>query len=121
MAKQIPLTGKESDFSGIVLKAAAQGDLKAVKSLVKENPAWVQQVGPHGRTMLWEAAYQGHMAVVEYLMGCGAELDQPGCYYTPMLAEVNPRTAAVLMTHTPVAQALGKRGGSVDFHDMLPW
>ena len=117
MAKQISLTGKESDFSGIVLKVAARGDLKGVKSLVKKNPAWVQQVGPHGRTMLWEAAYQGHLAVVEYLMNCEAELDQPACYYTPMLAEVNPRTAAVLMTHTLVAQALEKRGGSVDFHD----
>ncbi|MGO9112986.1 MAG: ankyrin repeat domain-containing protein [Thermoguttaceae bacterium] len=67
--------------------------------------------------MLWEAAYQGHLAVVEFLVACGAELNQPGCYYTPMLAEVNPRTAALLRAHTPVAKALEKRGASVDFHD----
>ncbi len=117
MTKEIRLTGKSSDFAGIVLKAAVRGDLKGVKSLLKRNPAWVQQVGPHGRTMLWEAAYQGHLAVVEFLMSCGAEMNQPACYYTPMLAEVNPRTAALLRAHTPVAVALEKRGASVDFHD----
>ena len=36
-------------------------------------------------------------------MSCGAEMNQPACYYTPMLAEVNPRTAALLRAHTPVA------------------
>ncbi|MGA2259763.1 MAG: ankyrin repeat domain-containing protein [Thermoguttaceae bacterium] len=117
MGKEIHLTGKASNFSGVVLKAAARGDLKGVTSLVKRNPAWVQQVGPHGRIMLWEAAYQGHLAVVEFLLDCGAELDQPACYYTPMLAEVNPRTAALLRVHTLVAQALEKRGAGVGFHD----
>jgi ankyrin repeat protein len=67
--------------------------------------------------MMWEAAYKGRLPVVEFLAWCGAELDVPGCYYSPMLAEVNPRTAAALMGHTPVAQALEKRGAGVDFHD----
>lgn len=117
MTKPVPLTGKQSDFSGIVLKTAARGDLDSVRWLVARNPEWVQQVGPHGRTMLWEAAYAGHLPVVEYLIGCGAELDQPGCYYTPMLAEVAPRTAALLKAHPLVACALEEHGARRDFHD----
>ena len=60
--------------------------------------------------MLWETAYKGRLPVVEYWMECGTELDQPGCYYTPMLAEVAPKTAALLKAQFFVAQALEERG-----------
>jgi ankyrin repeat protein len=99
------------------LKAAARGDLAGVRRLVGRNKAWVRQLGPHGRTMLWEAAYAGRLAVVEYLAERGADLGQPGCYYTPMLAEVSPRTAAMLKKHKSVVLALKRRGAKVDFHD----
>ena len=121
MAARTRLTGKHSDFTAIVLTAAARGDLQDVKSLVHANPAWVQRVGSHGRTMLWEAAYKGHHAVVEYLIGCGADLNRPGCYYTPMLSELSPRSAAILKKHTPVANLLEKSGAWWTFTMPVTW
>ena len=89
-----PLTGKVSDFSGIVLKAAARGDAVAVRHYLETNPAWLNQEGPHGRTLLWEAAYKGRTELVEELIGLGAKVHTLGSYYTPLLVELTPLAAA---------------------------
>ncbi len=59
MAKIKSLTGKFGDFSGIILKAAASGNLEAVSHYLHVKPDWLNQAGPHGRTLRWEAAHKG--------------------------------------------------------------
>ena len=80
MAGIKPLTGKFGDFSGIVLKAAARGDKTALQHYLKKNPQWLNQQGPHGRTLLWEAAYKGRTELVEYLIKRGANIHTIGSY-----------------------------------------
>ena len=43
--------------------------------VLAERPDWLLRVGSHGRTMLWEAAYRGWLAMVEWLLDRGAEVD----------------------------------------------
>ena len=74
MARIKPLTGKFGDFSGIVLKAAASGNLEAVLHYLEVNPDWLNQEGPHGRTLLWEAVYKGRTEVVKELLTRGADV-----------------------------------------------
>ena len=95
MPKKIkPLNGKFSDFSGIVLKAAANGHLDAVKHYLSINPNWLNEAGPHGRTLLWEAAYKGRTEVVHWLIIQGADVNAIGSYYTPMHVELSALAAA---------------------------
>ena len=67
------LTGKISGFLKIGVAAAGRGDLETVLAVLTERPDWLLRVGSHGRTMLWEAAYRGRLAMVEMLArpGCG--------------------------------------------------
>ena len=94
MAKIKPLTGNAGDFSGIVLKAAARGDAVAVRHYLKKNPAWLNREGPHGRTLLWEAAYKGRTSLVSELIRLGADVNPLGSYYTPMLVELSALAVA---------------------------
>ena len=50
MGKIKRLTGKASDFSGIVLKAAARGDLVSVKKTLPEEKPGVAESGRPTRT-----------------------------------------------------------------------
>lgn len=111
-----PLTGKFSDFSGIVLKAAAAGKLDAIKHYLKINPDWLNQVGPHGRTLLWEAAYKGRAEVVAWLIKAGADVSPIGSYYTPMHVELSAVAAARHAGHEKVVTILEKHGAKDDFY-----
>ena len=110
-----PLTGNFGDFSGIVLKAAANGKLTAVKHYLKINPDWLNQIGPHGRTLLWEAAYKGRTAVVKWLIGQGADIHAIGSYYTPMCVELSALAAARYAGRDQVAELLLENGARDDF------
>ena len=90
----IQLTGNQSDFLKIVASAAGRGDLEIVRQLVDDNPAWIHTVGSHGRTMLWEAAYRGKLAVVQFLFERGADINLPGCYHIEHRLEITPYCAA---------------------------
>ena len=85
---KIQLPGKASDFLKIGV-AAASGDVEAVRAILRERPEWLTRIGPHGRTMLWEAAHRGKLGVVEYLVERGAAIDACGTHYTPYLVEVS--------------------------------
>ncbi len=111
-----PLTGKMGDFSGIVLKAAARGDLKAVKHYLKHEPAWLNQEGPHGRTMLWEAAYKGRTELVAELIAMGADVNPVGGYYTPMLVELSALAVARNAQHDALCELLIKHGAVDDLY-----
>ena len=60
--------GIASDFLKIGVAAAARGDVEAVRAIIGERPGWLSRVGPHGRTMLWEASHRGRLGMVEYLV-----------------------------------------------------
>ncbi len=70
---KINFPGKASDFLNIGVAAAARGDMEAVRAILEERPGWLTRVGPHGRTMLWEASHRGRLDVVEYLLEGGAD------------------------------------------------
>lgn len=108
------LTGKASDFLKIGVATAGRGDLNGVKEVLALKPQWLFRIGSHGRTMLWEAAYKGKTAVVDYLIGAGADLNAHGCHFTPLLVEISPRTAAVYKKHTETAKILRKHGAPTD-------
>lgn len=111
-----PLTGKISDFSGIVLKAAARGDIPAVKHYLKINRDWLNTEGPHGRTMLWEAAYKGRTQLVRELIKRGAKVDPIGGYYTPMLVELSPLAVAQAAGRTELVELLEHHGAQDDIY-----
>ena len=108
------LTGKSSDFLKIGVAAAGRGDLDTVSAVLAEKPEWLGRIGSHGRTMLWEAAYRGRRAMVDYLADRGADIDARGCHFTPLLVEVSPYCAARVKKHDAVAQGLLARGAVVD-------
>ena len=66
----LKLTGK-NDLLYVVLPAAARGNLAGIRKLLKRDPSWIYAIGPHGRTMLWEAAYKARMETVEFLLEHG--------------------------------------------------
>ena len=108
------LTGKASDFLKIGVAAAGRGDMSTVRTVLAERPRWLRRVGSHGRTMLWEAAYRGRLAVVEYLADLGADIEACGCHFTPLLVDVSPYCAARFKKHHAVADFLSSRGAAVD-------
>ena len=110
------LTGKTSDFLKIGVAAAGRGDLATVRAVLAEQPAWCRRVGSHGRTMLWEAAYRGRLAVVRHLLDAGADSNARGCHFTPLLVEISPYCAARFKRHEAVAELLLRHGASEDFH-----
>ena len=116
MAKIKPLRGKHSDFSGIVLKAAASGNAPAVRQYLKVNPEWLNQEGPHGRTLLWEATYKGRTELVQELIELGAEVSPLGSYYTPMLVELTPLAVARQAGRTELAELLEANGATDDLY-----
>ena len=116
MSKAPLLTGKSSDFLKIAVGAAGRGDLDTVKAVLAEKPDWLQRLGSHGRTMLWEAAYRGRGAMVEHLADRGADIDARGCHFTPLLVEVSPQCAARVKKHDAVADRLLARGARHDIY-----
>lgn len=114
--KPKPLTGKAGDFSGIVLKAAARGDETAVRFYLKHNSAWLNHEGPHGRTLLWEAAYKGRTSLVAKLIEWGADVSPLGSYYTPMLVELTPLAVAREAGRTELVELLIRHGAEDDLY-----
>ncbi len=110
------LTGKVSDHLKIGVAAAGRGDLEAVTWLLEREPEWLTRIGSHGRTMLWEAAYRGKLAVVRYLADAGADIDALGCHNTPLRVEVSPYCAARVKRHRDVAEHLLGIGAVYDIH-----
>ena len=83
---KIRFPGKASDFLKIGVAAAARGEVEAVRAILEGRPGWLGRVGPHGRTMLWEASHRGKLGMVKYLVERGADVDACGTHYTPYIA-----------------------------------
>ena len=112
----VQLTGNQSDFLKIVVAAAGRGDLETVRQLVDDNPAWIHTVGSHGRTMLWEAAYRGRLAMVQFLLERGADINLPGCYHIQHRIEITPYCVARYEGRDLVADYLLQHGATLDIH-----
>ena len=110
------LPGKASDFLKVAVAAAGRGDLQTVQAVLAQKPAWISRVGSHGRTMLWEAAYRGRLAMVDYLLDQGADIHACGCHFTPLLVEISPYCAARYKRHHAVADLLLTRGATTDIY-----
>jgi len=110
------LTGKQSDFLKIVVAAAGRGDLQAVQALVDADPRWLQTVGSHGRTMLWEAAYRGKLAVAEFLVERGADMNASACHYSEHYVEISCYCVARAKQRNAIAEYLLSRGARVGIH-----
>lgn len=110
------LTGKQSDFLKIVVAAAGRGDLNAVRAFIDANPRWLHTVGSHGRTMLWEAAYRGKLAVAEFLMERGADINASACHYSEHYVEISCYCVARAKQRDAVAEYLLARGARVGIH-----
>lgn len=116
MAEIKPLTGNFGDFSGIVLKAAARGHIEAVRHYLTINPGWLNQEGPHGRTLVWEAVYKGRLELVRELLQRGAEVSPMGSYYTPMLVELSPLALAQAAGRDELVELLRSHGAEDDIY-----
>lgn len=108
------LTGKQSDFLKIVAAAARRGDLAAVQDFVAADPRWLHTIGSHGRTMLWEAAYWGKLAVVEFLVSQGADIHARACHYSEHYVEISCYCVARAKSRHTVADFLLEHGAEVD-------
>lgn len=111
---QLILTGKNSDFLKIGVAAAARGNLPLVNEIARVKPRWLSRVGPHGRTMLWEAAHHGRLDVVRFLVANGADINQWGCHFTPLLVCLSPLAIARLKKRVDVADYLEAVGAKAD-------
>lgn len=111
----IHLPLKASDFLNFGLATAKKGSLSEVKQILHQRPEWLHRIGPHGRTMLWEAAFQGRTETVQLLLEFGADSDVWGCYFTPMFVEVSAYVVAVWKNRTDTAKFLHERFQPLDF------
>ena len=110
------LTGNIGDFLKVGVAAAARGDLKAVKAILKQRSNWHRHVGSHGRTMLWEAAHRGKLKMVKFLVNQGANVDAFGTHYTPYFVEVTCLCIAAFKKRKAVAEFLVTSGARSNIH-----
>ena len=113
---QTTLTGKSSDLLKVVLPAAARGDLNIVRRFIADRPAWLYEIGPHGRTMLWEATYKGRFKTVEFLLSNGADLNSYGTYYTPLVVDLTPYALARHLGLSELENLFVESGALIDIH-----
>jgi len=82
--------------------AATVGDLARVRELVDRDPGLVRAYSADGFPPLGLAAYMGHRAIVEYLLGKGADVNQVGTNPSKFTA----LTGAVASSHRDVVKVL---------------
>ncbi|MEM7016942.1 MAG: ankyrin repeat domain-containing protein [Pseudomonadota bacterium] len=112
-----PLTGATNDFLKIVMPACASGKLEAVKVYLQDEREFARWIGPHGRTMLWEAARKGRLDIVKLLAEkYHADKHAIGCYYRETRLELSPWLIATINKKLDVAEYLSLQGAGLDFH-----
>jgi ankyrin repeat protein len=96
------------------LNLARTGNLQRLESLLGEHPEFLSKRGSHGRTLLWEAARAGKMAVVRMLVDRGADVNATGCYNSETLVQISPYCAARYYRRGEVADHLWAHGSTLD-------
>ena len=107
-----PLTGKSSDFLKLVLPAASSGNIPALRAYLKEEPRFIRAIGPHGRTLLWEAARNGKLDATRFLVEKGADLEVRGGYFRESKVELTPWCIATFRKKTQAADFLKECGAA---------
>jgi len=69
--------------------AADFGNLELTKALVASGADVNQRGGTFGGTPINLAAYKGHREVIEFLVGCGAELDESEPERNPLFSAIH--------------------------------
>jgi len=109
------LSGDTNDFLKYVLPTCQSGDMQAVKAFLKDPRGFAGWTGPHGRTMLWEAARAGHLDLVALLADqYDADCRALGCYFRETRVEVSPWLIATLRKKTATADHLASRAAGCD-------
>ena len=111
-----PLTGRPDEFLKIVAPAAARGDLEALDAYLEAVPDYLTTVGPHGRTLLWEAARGGKVETVRSLAERGAPIDVPACYHRETTIELTPLGIARVRKRKKVIELLRELGAEDDVY-----
>lgn len=112
----VKLPGRNSDFLKVAVAAAERGDLKSVKSVLKQRPHWHKHIGSHGRTMLWGASHKGKLEMVKYLVEQGSDVNACGSHYTPYFVDVSCLCIATYKKHEAVAKYLKSVGAKNNIH-----
>ena len=111
-----PLRGRDDDYLKIVVPAAARGDLAALDAYLQERPEDLTRLGPHGRTLLWEAARRGKHEAVRWLADRGAAIDVPGCYHSETTLELTPLAIAQFRRKARAEEVLRELGAEDDLY-----
>jgi ankyrin repeat protein len=96
------------------LARAGRGDLAGVRALLAEHPEFLNRRGSHNRTLLWEAARQGRLEMVQWLVEQGAEVDATGAYSSESQVQLTPYCAAIYYRRPAVAQYLSPQNPQLD-------
>ncbi|MEM7226535.1 MAG: ankyrin repeat domain-containing protein [Pseudomonadota bacterium] len=96
------------------LDLAAKGDLAGVRGLVRDHPEFLNRIGPHNRTLLWEATRKGRFEVVTFLVESGAESNVPGRYNNESRVLLTPYCAALYYKRDRVADYLRTKSAPPD-------
>jgi ankyrin repeat protein len=110
----IPPGSLKQQLADKYLEIAVRGDLDGLHRLLSIHPEFLNKRGNHNRTFLWEAARRGKLALVQWLVEQGADIDATGCYNGESLVQLTPYCAAIYYKHPDVAGYLQARGVQID-------
>lgn len=88
------------------LAIAGRGDLATLRDVLAAHPEYLSRRGSHNRTLLWEATRRGQLAVAQWLVAQGADLDATGCYNSESHVQITPYCAALYYQRPAVAAYL---------------
>ena len=109
------LTGNDSDFLRVVLPACGAGRIDEVRKYLNDPRDFARWTGPHGRTMLWEAARRGRLDIARLLVEeTESDIHAFGCYFRETRLELSCWYIARHGQHTEVAGLLEKHGAGWD-------
>ena len=106
IARLLVQRGAEMD----VFEACAAGELPRVKALVEQQPEVINAYAPDGFQPLGLAAFFGHAAIVEYLLGKGAAVNSP----SRNAMRVMPLHSAIANKHGAIVRLLLDHGADVN-------
>jgi Ankyrin repeats (3 copies)/Ankyrin repeat len=93
-------------LSAEVLSIAARDALPVLRQLLQEQPETLNQRGPHGRTLLWEAVRAGRAQSVRFLLDAGADPSLTGSYNSESVVQITSYSAARYYRRDGVAAQL---------------
>ena len=117
---EVPARGRMRDVASL----AAKGDRAGLEELIDDEPTLVRRRGQGGRTLLWEAARNDRLELVQWLLDLGTDVDAPGIGpggngKTPppeKLVMMTPHCVAAVRKNSDVVELLLNAGATVDIY-----